>query len=228
MQTTNHISEKRLQSIAQEYRDQGYSVLTAPHQVDLPPFLQDFHIDLIADNGDEKVVVEIRTTEALRQDATLSRLADVVNEKLGWRLDLIVTGPRNGAKSQATGPLLNQSQMLDRLNLVTTLTDRQQYDAALLLLWSAAESILRSIAKQEKVRLQSEPPAYIVKQLYSLGLLDKEDYDALEDAVPLRNAIVHGFQPKQLGTTQVTHLLKTVRKLIQSSEMAAEPAKTDL
>jgi hypothetical protein len=66
--------------------------------------------------------------------------------------------------------------------------------AALLLLWSATEGTLRLLAAREKVELESPAPGYMTKRLYTLGVLGRDQYRILDEAVRLRNQAAHGFQ----------------------------------
>jgi hypothetical protein len=90
--------------------------------------------------------------------------------------------------------LLGASQIGTSLEEANELQQGGHTVAALLLLWSATEGILRRLATREGVELESLAPGYVTKRLYTLGLLGREQYRVLDEAVRLRNQAAHGFQ----------------------------------
>jgi hypothetical protein len=80
--------------VAQRYRDEGYQVVVRPFGEQIPPFIAGFQPDLIAIRGNEGVIVEIKINRMdLSRDHQISRLAEIVNARPGWRLDLVVLEP---------------------------------------------------------------------------------------------------------------------------------------
>jgi hypothetical protein len=81
------MEQEVLGKVAQRYRDEGYDVLVHPRGDQLPPFVANSQLDLIATRGNEGVIVEIKTNRIdLSRDHQLVRLAEIVNAQPGWRL----------------------------------------------------------------------------------------------------------------------------------------------
>jgi hypothetical protein len=89
---------------------------------------------------------------------------------------------------------LSAAEIRASLEEATELKQRKHPTAALLLLWSAVEGALRLLAIRENVELESYAPAYVLKCLYSLGLLGREQYQTLDRATHQRNQAAHGFR----------------------------------
>jgi hypothetical protein len=107
--------------------------------------------------------------------------------------------------------------------LIDEATELQQNDhtvAALLLVWSAIEGILRLLAARESVELESAAPAYVTSRLYMLGLLDREQYRVLDDAVRIRNRAAHGFQ-SSITREDLTNIALIARQLLSELESQA-------
>ncbi|QSJ15792.1 hypothetical protein JYQ62_28940 [Nostoc sp. UHCC 0702] len=69
--TAEALEEKRLQSIAREYRKKGYQVLLHPSRSELPDFLSSFSLDMIAIGDNESVVVEVKSKPTLTKSIGL-------------------------------------------------------------------------------------------------------------------------------------------------------------
>ncbi len=113
----------------------------------------------------------------------------VLRDRPGCRFELIIDWPANepGQPLSATQirTLLEEAEELEHFNHTV---------AALLVLWSATEGALRLLANRENVDLESLAPGYLITRLYTLGLLGREQYQALDGAMRLRNHAAHGFQ----------------------------------
>ncbi len=77
------LERRRLRDVAREYQRKGYQVLVEPRGSDLPVFLQNLGPDLIAHNGEEWVVVEVKSKTSLVRDPHLSQLTEVVSSRPG-------------------------------------------------------------------------------------------------------------------------------------------------
>jgi hypothetical protein len=93
--------------------------------------------------------------------------------------------------------------------------EQGQDDAALLLVWSSTEAALRLVAQQQRIRLENERPSYVIKQLYTLGVVGRRDYDLLQRGLEMRTTIVHGFRPPHAEPQLVDNLASLVEQLLQ-------------
>src|SRR5262249_53639283 len=83
--------EKEIERVAQQYRDEGYVVVTHPDADHLPGFAADLGADILAARGNEKALIQVKKTRAdVEADPTISRRAKVIGKQPGWRYDLIV------------------------------------------------------------------------------------------------------------------------------------------
>src|SRR5947207_15726571 len=83
--------DKDLQRIADQYRKEGYAVITQPDKDHLPGFAGDFGVDIIATRGDESVLVQVKHDRAaLEADPNVPVHAGITNAQPGWRYDLVV------------------------------------------------------------------------------------------------------------------------------------------
>jgi len=180
---------RRLAGIAREYEERGYGVKCRPATGDLPEFLADLHPDLIAMGNGESVAIAVKTRAELKDPQTLAALEAAVSDQPGWRFELVIDGSELAGRRPLSG-----SQLEAYLVEANELQQHGHMTAALLLLWSATEGILRLLALREDVEVESTAAAYLPKRLYSLGLLKRDQYWTLDAAMRLRNQAAHGFE----------------------------------
>ncbi|OUL35869.1 hypothetical protein [Nostoc sp. 106C] len=211
--TAEALEEKRLQSIAREYKKKGYQVLLHPSRSELPDFLSSFSLDMIAINDQENVVVEVKSKPTLTKSSYLTPLAKAVNNQPGWRFELVVTNPVKSAVVEGNAQILLTSEIKERIRLVRELSGKEQA-AALILAWSAIEAALRLVGQEQGLELAKKPSLLIIKELYSLGVISQEDYQILDEGLQSRNLIVHGFRETKPTPTLVNDLIGTIEKLL--------------
>lgn len=210
--TERHI----LQTVGRRYRRQGYTVIVEPRGDDLPPFLARFTPDLIAYNDRESVVVEVKTRRDLPASGDIVDLADAVNGREGWRFDLAMVKPERPSLVPDDAEGLTRQEIVARLGAARDLAQQRQGDAALLLAWSAVEAALRLVAQQQRITLEEEQPAYLIKRLYTLGALSRPEYDVLQHGLEMCNTIAHGFRPARMESSLVGDLADLAEQLLQA------------
>ncbi len=206
---------RRLASVASEYEQKGYEVKLHPTAGDLPEFLVGLEPDLIATANGESVVVEVKARNEFQNEPTVAAIEAALRNRPGWRFELIIDG--SGSED---GRLLGAPQIGTSLEEANELEQRGHVVAALLLLWSATEGILRLLAARENVELESPAPGYMTKRLYTLGLLGRDQYRILDEAVRLRNQAAHGFQVS-VTRQDLANVATIARELLNELESKA-------
>jgi hypothetical protein len=182
--------ERRLlASVASEYENMGYTVKLQPALDELPEFLVGFQPDLIATGKTESVAVEVKSRKEFQNEQAVGAMEAALRNRPGWRFELIIDG-----LDTEGGPLPGESQIRTSIEEANELLEKGHLVAALLLSWAATEGILRLLATREDVDLESQAPGYLIKRLYTLGLLGREQYRILDEALRLRSQAAHGFQ----------------------------------
>ena len=217
MSTSSAAAEQRLlQNAERRYRRRGYKVLLRPRGDDLPQFLSGFEPDMIAYNDQESVVVAVKPRADLPAAEYLMELANVVNGQQGWRLDLAVVNPKTPPLVDEDVEVLGQTEIVARIRAVRQLVKERQDEAAILLAWSTVEAALRLLADQQDIALENDQSAYVIKTLYSLGVLGQEDYGPLEKGLRARNIIIHGFRLPEPEPRLAEALVGKVEELLQT------------
>lgn len=212
MEYIQKLERERLLQVAQEYIDKGFRVALEPRGTDLPGFLSRFSPDLIVYDGEQAIVVEVKSHATLAESEDLQALARAIESQPGWQLVLDVTNPDIQAVDVGNAEELNQAEMHDRLAKARYLSDVDQDDAALVLVWSALEAALRLLAKRQNIELETNTPAFVLKQLYSLGALSREEYDLLQKSMRQRNLVAHGFRAPEVPDGMLEQLMHKVEE----------------
>ncbi|PIG93866.1 hypothetical protein [Gloeocapsopsis sp. IPPAS B-1203] len=217
MVSAANLERERLLKIAQEYREKGYQVLFQPQLEELPDFLRGYQPDMVAQRGEEKVVVEVKSRFSLNASSaqSLRYLAQEIEKHPGWRFELVMTNPNDSIHSTQIEGSLQEQEIASRVEVAKELADKHP-ESAILYAWALAEATLRLLAQREGLSLQGFDPAYLLKQLVTEGVISKTEYDLLRNTSSLRNAIAHGFKAAQLTPNSVHELLGVTDQLLRS------------
>jgi uncharacterized protein YutE (UPF0331/DUF86 family) len=205
--------------VAREYERNGYSVVITPDQASLPEPLSHFCPDAVARKGEEGVVIEVKTRRSLVGATYLPALAETVQRMPGWRLDLVVTNPRE-KRTVYSEEQLSEADIRGRIGEAKELSNDGSDVAAMLLAWSAVEGALRLLAHRHGIKIEYDAPDYVLRQLVVEGLLSHEQYRRLRSAAEIRNTLVHGFSVPHLEPGTVRHLAEVAEKALSAQPIA--------
>ena len=202
--------ERTLQRIAKEYRIKGYEVEI--HPVKPPTILGRFRPDMIAKNRSETVVVEVKTRSDLMR-SELFDLSTLVERQPGWRFELVITNPKLNISVPDEAEMPSIEDIKSRLTQAKSLIKLDQTEAALVLIWSAIEGLLRLIAQNQGVQARNRTALYLIKKLYSEGILDKNTFLLFEQTAKIRNSVVHGLSLPKIDTNLLNQLVESAQQL---------------
>lgn len=221
MQETGAFSEVRMvQQVADEYRGKGYDVVLEPEADQLPTVLAGYRPDIIARRGDETVVVEVKSRHSLRRPPQLEALAKAVRELPGWRFELVVARPDIAFPLPELTEPWDEDQVSEALHEARQLLRTGHPAAALLLAWAATEAALRLLASKEAVTIERWEANALLNGLTTSGVLTRQRYKTLREALELRNAVAHGLKPPKLEPSKVQKLIQTASDLLGLTPVA--------
>ncbi len=84
--------------------------------------------------------------------------------------------------------------------------------------------MLRHIAEKESLPLGRIPTSALIKELYSSGIISKTEFETIQQAFTVRNALAHGFVADRLDTT-ANRLLQIAGKFL--AELDVEDSSND-
>jgi len=215
--------EETLKRVAAEYQSEGYRVTIAPGNGVIPEeigHLRD-NIDLIAQKDGEYVVVEVKRRDQLYE---INPVEMSLKRNLpGFRYDLVVYPP-NGVDGI---PLEDGEPSPDYVESLFAeaqqLLDFGKPRGAFLIVWSGIESAMRIAARREELEIEDGAPRFVLKTLYSNGVISYEDYDRLRLCLDKRNRLAHGLTVDQLEPDDVRFMIEFARQLL-----CAAPAASDV
>ncbi len=209
------LEQQRIQEIVTEYHNNGYDVIVSPGKEHLPDFLAAYRLDALARKNGESVVIELRSRPELAQSDEMYQLAEVVKGHPGWTLELIVINPERPTNEELSRSL-NEKDITHTIAEVDTLLKENFTEAALLRGWVVVEATLRLLAFSEDITLEKRGPNYLLERLTVEGVLSREDYQTLLDALRLRNEVAHGFrvEPEGISQVRVQNLLEVIQRLL--------------
>lgn len=214
------MNEKQLlEIVAEQYHREGYTIHLRPNMEQLPDFLKDEGVDMVAEKGTERIAIQVRSREQLYD---VKPIQDKVAAQPGWRYEIIVLPqeisgevPQNGKRND---PQFTATLMQEAENLLNAGALR----AAFIIAWSAVEAAMREIAFREKIETEKVTPRFILKSLYSGGIVSRQDFKKISEYMNLRSEVVHGFEPASLPADAPKFLLDFTRHLLNK-----QPATTN-
>lgn len=210
--TQMELEAAKLEQIAAEYRQKGYEVSIRPDSETIPSFLAPFQPDLIVRSKNDNAVIEVKSSKDLTS-GSLAQLAEKIESRPGWRLELAVVNQPFAQEVPMYGVLATDDRIDHILRQAQALSREKSYEPAALMAWAAAEAILRRMAVASGVEVEKKSTGSVLKLLYALGLIDPDQYDNFSRAMEFRNAFAHGFeaslQPKYID--RVIHDIESLR-----------------
>jgi hypothetical protein len=211
-----------LEKLARDYQSEGYAVITHPDKDHLPAELADFGIDMLAQRSGETAAIRLKSRHQLVDLNDLQGLSERLKSQPGWRLEVIVFPPEGGVEVPRDGAEASIDYISSLVDEARIASAAGAVRAAFLLAWSSAEAAMRSAARRQGIVIDREIPRFVLKTLYSIGVISRDDYDRVERCLHVRNAVMHGFQPAKLEVADVEFLLDFTSRILDP-----EPAEAD-
>jgi hypothetical protein len=216
--------DQALSRAAQTYESDGYHVIVRPTGDQLPPFAVGHAVDLIATQGNERVIVQVKESRHdLARDPDIIPLVEAAT-RAGWQLDLMVLGVEDPIAKIENGAELHRDQIEEQLRHAERMAAAGELVVSCILAWSALEATMRRTARHAGITLKTTSPPSMIRSLYSHGLLSREEFDHLDETIPYRSGAIHGMSVPGLTREVPTYVIEVARKLL-AEELKTQGAK---
>lgn len=223
MKNKNYIKaiERKIREIANDYKDKGYSVNINPTSSQLPAFLKNYQPDIIARREDENVLIEVKTQADRADLKQFENVAEEISNMKNWRLEVVFTNPKTKTIKWEKQETLSELNINNRITEINKLIGFNSLEAAFLLSWATMEAVLRQKLNVEKSTALEKNTQSVIKTMFSLGLLNQNDYKSLQTMNQRRNYLIHGFnQPiHKESIIQVLDLINNLTGKNRESEL---------
>jgi hypothetical protein len=203
-----------LQQVADRYRSQGYRVTVAAGTGFLPAALDHLRtdVDLVAQKEGEFVAVEVKRRDRLYE---IGPLHEAVERHLpGWSYDLVVFPPDGVDGIPLEDGESSPEHLESLLSEADELIDLARPRPAFLIAWAAIESAMRTSARREGLEISDGAPGFVLKTLYSNGVISCDDYEKLRISLGERNKLVHGLAADSLQPNDARFIVELARRLL--------------
>jgi uncharacterized protein YutE (UPF0331/DUF86 family) len=208
-----------VKSVVEDYAKSGYRVTTNPRPDQLPAALADVGADLIARGDKETIAVQIKRRDELYDLMETRSLAERVEQTPGWRLDVVVAPANGDGDVPLYGTELDARRIQELVDEAEAGLNAGALRSAFLVAWAATEASMRDVARRTGLLTEREAPGFVLKTLYSNGVISREEYEEVQRHYRVRSAIVHGLEPAALAEADVRSLLEFAERL-RSAETA--------
>jgi hypothetical protein len=218
---------QRIRQLADEYTTKGYTVVYPRSVKDLPVFLrtEGYLPDLVVTSENENLVIEVKTSETVRQDTKLSRVSELVNRQPGWHFLFVLTNPKSEVPDTFE-PMNRRWRDLLAKSRHPALAAPELTEAAFLLAWAALEGAIRDATAQDELKKSTKSaltkmPMSLIRDAAILGLIDRKDLGRLEVLFQMRNKIVHsvdGTSPSHQDVRELQRIVGDVERTARSTD----------
>lgn len=215
----NNNYKKELKKVIEDYIKEGYHVILNPKDIELPVDFRKYCPDAIAIRGEEKRIIQIKSSRSNVNTNQLKDLA-VVAENKGWLIDLIsIKSDENSTNLNLTSEQTRETilELKKQKENILNLLDLGFNNQAFILTWALLESSMRILVHKEKIEVSKDAPMFLIKTLFSYGLLDEADYKHLLSSFTLRNTIVHGHNFNAVMVSDVKNNLDILETILETS-----------
>ena len=203
--------QRKLRSVARRYERDGYRVSYPGRGGSTPTFLQGFTPDLIAESDWDRVIVEIKRSDAIRGSNELREVAERVSREPGWRFELVAIEPIE----EVTPPTEEQVDLVE--GRARKAMGLGLPEMAYFAVWEFIEALLGDLARQQGLFVTKMPLMKIMRELVSRGVISRETFSKVEQAYYKRNRLAHGpswdDQLEMPPSAEVEELLALARLL---------------
>lgn len=215
--------------IAERYEERGYVVTLEPPRSAVPFPLENYMPDILAVKGDEKILIEVKTSGARINPESYFRLDQEVQQHPGWRFLLVTVSEaelQEYSSSIASNVSINSIrenlQNMDRL-----VGDPKMSRLILPSLWMAYVSALRLLALDEDVEVDDYTDLSLINKAYSGGMISIDEYEAARNLMTLRNQAMHSFDTTvtPLDCGQLLKMVCTILDRIPAFPSPAQPSE---
>lgn len=212
-----------VEQAAAKYESEGYRVTRAAGTGVVPAEIAQLrkHIDLIAEKEGEYVVVEVKRRDRLYE---ISPLEMTVNRELpGFRYNLVVYPPGGVDDIPLEDGEPSAEYVESLFDEAQRLVDLDKPRAAFLIAWSAVESAMRESLRREQIEMGDGAPSFVLKTLYSNGIISFEDYERLRQCLEARNRLVHGLaMNRRLEPDDIRFMIEFAKQLQCANRVSSD------
>lgn len=203
-----------LDRLRKQYEGRGYTFVANPRARDIPAFLEGYIPDAIAMSKNDKVIIEVKSTNKRAHENSMVRfLAAEVPKHAGWRFDLVIAEKDSGSLDADAEP--DKRQLAEERTRVQNALQSGDFKTALVLGWALLEAVTRQLVlNQRKGESKRYLPRTIVETLVSDGYASDEVGERLLKLAHLRNRLVHGFSRLDVEKSDIDFLLSVLNKLL--------------
>ncbi|NER15124.1 hypothetical protein GWK08_16840 [Leptobacterium flavescens] len=209
------LEEKKVRELANEYKKKGYLVYTYPSKENVPPFLDDYKPDLIAISENEKLIIEVKSKSSIKSSDKLTNYIELINRQKEWKFELVLTNPKKKISNEHLLSNFVEIEEIDRrLNEINELIQANFLEPAFLYAWVVFEAVSRNqlvtYKKQSKSNIES-----LIKELFSYGIVNKAEYNFLQNSFHQRNNLIHGFYNKtnNINEKKIKEFVKLITQI---------------
>jgi hypothetical protein len=185
--------EREVKLVARRYERAGYRVTRPASSAGAPQFLEGFVPDLIAERDEDRVIVEVKRSNAVKGGNELKDIAERVAGIPGWRFELVVIAPAEDMASRRQPVLHSLSQQAQRY-----LEGNHPGPAYIVALHALHEALeIRAMPHDRHAR--DKAPPRLAHDLVVAGIISHAQYEQVRAALARGTQVLIAAEDVSLG-----------------------------
>jgi Holliday junction resolvase len=192
--------EEKIRELSREYSKKGYRVVIEPSQEELPDFLKqcEFHPDLVVYGEKESFIVEVKTSQTIRDTEEFTQIADHVRKQKGWDFVFVLTNPKSEAlrqdKESSSESSVHILRQLEEAQVLLRSGKQGKFkSAALMVAWAGLEAAMRYSLSALYQKEKSIASQTLIRDSAIYGVISRNDANVIESIMKTRNLMAHGY-----------------------------------
>lgn len=211
---TKIVHDKKLDSLVQDYLQQGFSVVKEPAAELIPFDLGGYRPDLIATKGSANLIIEVKTKASRISVDKFQSLSQEIARHDGWRFLLVTLDDVDSSKIPTENDELPTWPQLEHKMLqAQALIAEGAIEPATLYIWSIFEAALRKRAITQSIPVERLPASMLINHMYSQGEVSVNDVDIFREFMNKRNRLAHGAN-ETIDPHQLALIFQTVNRIL--------------
>lgn len=180
--------------IAKQYEADGYTVVPNPRNELIPFNLEGYTPDILATRGDEKILIEVKTSKSRVDAEKLFKISKIIQSHSGWKFLVVTINEDSISELKKNIPEFDIDKISHTLILVEENLKNSNLSVFLVpQIWVCYISILSMNLISEGVEISGLSGLSILNLAYSEGIIDYHELELSREFLNLRNFVCHNF-----------------------------------
>lgn len=204
--------------LAKELEEDGYTVTLTPTADRIPFSLEGYVPDLLAEKGDDHLLIEIKLRESAEHTNRFRKVVEIVEKNPGWRFLVKTVSPARRNGEMASSKIIPMDAIEQYLDRAESIQSSGAGALSIPYFWNAAVALLMHKAERSGLSTAGLSDRSLINYIYTMGVISSDEREELMRWNELRNSAVH-LVPFEADAQVVAALSKYTKTLLNELKL---------